>query len=168
MEVSNHAPVFYRKAAPLNSPPQNITLLSAARLPNLNVGMKRHLLNGLLLAFLAACAMPSVRAQVTNQPPAPPRTNTVSREETERNWKLMEEYFAALARHNLTQAVELGQRSLTQATNDAIALNYLAWRIFNDRQIKHRDRKLAFTAAQRALELTRETDPEMLDTYARA
>lgn len=80
----------------------------------------------------------------------------------------MEEYFAALAKNQVPQASEIAPRVMAYSTNDWNALNFFSWRIFADRNIKHRDRPLALAAAQRALQLTGEKEPTVLDTYARA
>jgi tetratricopeptide (TPR) repeat protein len=134
--------------------------------------MTRHLLNGLvligliagLLLFWPRGEMPvlSVHAQgasvstntaYTNNPPA---------------WKAMEDYFAALAKNQVPRASEIVPQIMAHSTNDWNALNFLSWRIFADRNIKYRDRPLALAAAQRALQLTGEKEPAVLDTYARA
>ena len=134
--------------------------------------MTRHLLNGLVLIGLVAgllafwphrqIAVLSVQAQ--NAPISTIRAAT----NNDPAWKAMEDYFAALAKNQVPQAAEIGPRVMALSTNDWNALNFFSWRIFADRNIKHRDRSLALAAAQRALELTREQEPAVLDTYARA
>ena len=134
--------------------------------------MTRHLLNGLVLIGLVAgvlvfwphrhISILSVQAQN-----APVSTTKVATN-NDPAWKAMEEYFAALARNQLPRATEIASQVMAHSTNDWNALNFLSWRIFADRNIKHRDRPLALAAAQRALQLTGEREPTVLDTYARA
>jgi hypothetical protein len=136
------------------------------------VGMTRHLLNGLVLIGLVAgllvfwphrhISVLSVQAQ-----DAPVSTTTVATN-NDPAWKGMEAYFAALAKNQVSQASEIAPQVMAHATNDWNALNFFSWRIFADRNIKHRDRTLALAAAQRALQLTQEKEPAVLDTYARA
>jgi hypothetical protein len=104
---------------------------------------------------LSACAQSS-----TNVPTVATETNEV--------WKVMEDYFAALAKNQIPKANELAPTILARGTNDADALSFFSWRIFADRNIKHRDRSLALAAATRASQLTGEKDPSVLDVYARA
>src|SRR5688572_18887001 len=134
--------------------------------------MTRHLLNGLILTGLVAglllfwpqrpISILSVQAQNT-----PAATNNAATN-NDSAWKAMEEYFAALAKNQVPQASEIAPRVMAHGTNDWNALNFFSWRIFADRNIKHRDRTLALAAAQRALQLTGEKEPTVLDTYARA
>ena len=149
----------------------NITPLFEAQAAILNFGMRSRFLNGWILVALTlsagfglsfACA--SAEAQETNRA----TYATTNDPEKQKTWKLMEEYFAALERNNVTNASELGRRTLAQGTNDAVALNFMSWRIFHDRHIRHRDRELALSLSQRAIELTKENNPEVLDNYARA
>ena len=139
--------------------------------------MTRHLLNGLVLIGLVAgllvfwphqqISVLSVQAQ-----DAPVSTTKVATANVATNndpaWKAMEAYFAALAKNQVSQASEIAPQIMAHATNDWNALNFFSWRIFADRNIKHRDRSLALAAAQRALQLTQEKEPAVLDTYARA
>lgn len=83
-------------------------------------------------------------------------------------WKVMEDYFGALAKNQLGKAAELAPQVMQRGTNDWNALNFFSWRIFADRGIKHRDRALALAAAERAMQLTAEKEPTVLDTYAKA
>jgi hypothetical protein len=83
-------------------------------------------------------------------------------------WATMEEYFAALAKNSKTNVTALAQQVLTLGTNDWNALSFFAWRIFNDRGIRQRDPALALVAAERAVQLTAENEPSVLDIYARA
>jgi Flp pilus assembly protein TadD len=130
--------------------------------------MGRHLLNGLAILCLAAAMLFSVQAgDATNAPPNP-STNGKSTTNSTDLWKLMEDYFEAVARNQLPKASELGQAVIIKGTNDWNVLRFFSWRIFADRGIKHRDRALALTAAQRAAELTGEKEPAVLDAYARA
>jgi hypothetical protein len=93
-----------------------------------------------------------------------PGTNTHSVE----GWKLAEEYFAVLRKENVARANELAAQTMSKGTNDWELMNFLSWRIFADRNIRHRDRGLALTAAERAVQLKGEKDPSVLDTYAKA
>src|SRR5258705_4473586 len=139
--------------------------------------MERHLFKGFVaLAGLAAALFTSAgserdlatapgqkRGGSTNAT-ALPGTNTHSAEA----WKLMEEYFAALRKDGVGRANDLVPQILLKGTNDWELMNFLSWRIFADRNVRHRDRGLALTAAQRAVQLKGEKDPNVLDTYARA
>ena len=80
----------------------------------------------------------------------------------------MEVYFAALAKDQITNANALVPQIMVAGTNDWNVMNFLSWRIFADRNVRHRDRPLALTAAQRAMQLKGEKEPGVLDTYARA
>lgn len=54
-------------------------------------------------------------------------------------------------------------------TDDAQSLNELAWNMLTEDEFEDaRDIKLAESAAKKALELTKEKDPAIMDTYARA
>lgn len=131
------------------------------------VGMKRGILKrgmarlavGILFLGLAGVGARGWAAE------APDKGTNSSSEAT---WKLMEEYFGALTKNQLGKAAELAPQMMARGTNDWNALNFLSWRIFADRGIKHRDRALALAAAERALQLTGEKEPAVLDTYARA
>jgi hypothetical protein len=136
--------------------------------------MRRHLLNGLAggLLCLFSCAwgpdLFSVRVQAaTNASPSVSASATSATNSTD-VWKLMEDYFAAVAKNQLPKASELGQQVIVRGTNDWNVLRFFSWRIFADRAIKYRDRVLALTAAQRAAELTGEKEPLVLDAYAHA
>jgi Flp pilus assembly protein TadD len=124
--------------------------------------MGRYLLNGLAIL----CLVTGLHAQAGTN--AAPTTSTPSATNGTDIWKLMEDYFAAVAKKQLPKASELGQQVLVKGTNDWNALRFLSWRIFADRGIKDRDHVLALSAAQRAAQLTSEKDPVVLDTYARA
>jgi hypothetical protein len=121
--------------------------------------MGRHLLNGLAVVCVAGFMLFSAQAADV--------TNASSTNATD-VWKLMEDYFAAVAKNQLPRASALGQQIIVMGTNDWNALRFFSWRIFADRAIKHRDRILALTAAQRAAELTGEREPVVLDALARA
>src|SRR5687768_8366247 len=107
--------------------------------------MERHLLKTLIVTGAAACAVlvyhsistHSVQAQST-----PPSTNSRPANATNSTavWKLMEDYFAALAKNQLPKAAALAPQILAQGTNDATVLKFFSWRIFADRNIRHRDR----------------------------
>lgn len=139
--------------------------------------MRRHLLKAFAVLLAASGgvlvwrAMESAsitvfaqaNAVLTNQAPSRnAATNSAAA------WSLMEEYFAALAKNQLPKASGIAPKLMTQGTNDAAAMNFLSWRIFADRNIKHRDRGLALAAAERALQLSGGKDATVLDTYARA
>ncbi|MCI0745612.1 MAG: hypothetical protein L0Y58_09430 [Verrucomicrobia subdivision 3 bacterium] len=134
--------------------------------------MKRHFLNGTILAIIAVLSgvVCECSTRCFAQTNSAPKTNSlvVSDVTVPENWKLIEEYFGALRTNHIAHATDLGRKLMIQATNDWKALNHLSWRIFIDRNIKHRDRQLALLAAQRALQLTRELDADVLDTHARA
>jgi hypothetical protein len=59
-------------------------------------------------------------------------------------------------------------RKVLASDNDPIALNEVAWHIVDPTEVtlKPRDLELAKTAAERAVELTKHKDSEMLDTLA--
>jgi Flp pilus assembly protein TadD len=130
--------------------------------------MGRHLLNGLAMVSLAGAMLFSARAGEVTNAPAHAAAGSASATNSNDVWKLMEDYFAAVAKNQLPKASELGQTVIVKGTNDWNALRFFSWRIFADRAIKHRDRILALTAAQRAAQLTGEKEPAVLDTYARA
>jgi hypothetical protein len=130
--------------------------------------MGRYLLNGLAMVSLAAVLLFSMQAGELTNAPANPSSSGSSATNASDVWKLMEDYFAAVAKNQLPKAAGLGQQVMVSATNDWNALRFLSWRIFADRGIKHRDRILALAAAQRAAQLTGEKEPAVLDTYARA
>ena len=133
--------------------------------------MERHLFKGFVAIVLLAGAVvalhgseqPVARApgQGTNAPAA-------STNNSEQAWKLMEVYFAALAKDQITNANALVPQIMLKGTNDWNFMYFFSWRIFADRNVRHRDRPLALTAAQRALQLRGEKEPGVLDTYARA
>jgi hypothetical protein len=132
--------------------------------------MERHLFKGFVaMVFLAGALLvlhgseqPVARAgQETNAPAA-------STNNSEQAWKLMEVYFAALAKNQITNANALVPEIMHLGTNDWNVMYFFSWRIFADRNVRHRDRPVALTAAQRAMQLKGEKEPGVLDTYARA
>jgi len=137
--------------------------------------MERHLFKGFVAIVLFAGAVlvlhgseqPVARApgQGAN---APTNAASASTNHSEQAWKLMEVYFAALAKDQITNANALVPQIMVKGTNDWNVMYFFSWRIFADRNIRHRDRALALTAAQRALQLRGEKEPGVLDTYARA
>lgn len=140
--------------------------------------MERHLFKGLaLLAGLTAAlslgagpernvatVQGQERGTATNAAPALAGTNTHSVE----GWKLTEEYFTTLRKDDIAKANEFVPQIMSKGTNDWELMNFVSWRIFADRNIRHRDRALALVTAQRAIELKGDKDPHVLDTYARA
>jgi hypothetical protein len=133
--------------------------------------MERHLFKGLVgmvlltgvVLVLHGSEQPVARApgQGTNAP-------TVSTNDSQQAWKLMEVYFGALAKSQITNANVLVPQIMALGTNDWNFMYFFSWRIFADRNIRYRDRPLALTAAQRALQLRGEKEAGVLDTYARA
>ena len=65
------------------------------------------------------------------------------------------------------EAARIG-RQLVEGPDNPMMLNALAWRILTDVPQEHRDLELARQAAAKAVKLTEEKNPSMLDTYARA
>src|SRR5687768_12616457 len=132
--------------------------------------MTRHLLNGLvliglvggLLVFWPHRHISVLSAQAQNAPVSATNVATNNPHAVTNNdpaWKAMEDYFAALAKNQVSRASEIAPQVMAHSTNDWNALNFFSWRIFADRNIKHRDRSLALAAAQRALQLTQEKEP---------
>jgi hypothetical protein len=140
--------------------------------------MERHLFKGFAFAAGLAAALSlgagperdvatvqgRERSTSTNAAPTLTGTNTHSVE----GWKLMEEYFAMLRKNDVAKANEFVPQITAKGTNDWELMNFVSWRIFTDRYIRHRDRMLALSTAQRAIELRGDKDPGVLDTYARA
>jgi tetratricopeptide (TPR) repeat protein len=139
--------------------------------------MERHLFKGFVaLVGLAAALFASAGSEqhlakaqgqergASTNAPLVAGTNMHSAEA----WKLMEEYFATLRKDDVARANDLVPQIMLKGTNDWEALNFLSWRIFADRHIRHRDHTLALAAAQRALQLKGDKDANVLDTYARA
>ena len=136
--------------------------------------MERHLFKGFVATVFLAGALlvlhgseqPVARAgQVTNATTNAPSASTNNSEQA---WKLMEVYFAALAKNQISNANVLVPQIMFLGTNDWNVMYFFSWRIFADRNVRHRDRPLALTAAQRAMQLKGEKEPGVLDTYARA
>jgi Flp pilus assembly protein TadD len=127
--------------------------------------MKRRLLNGWVLVLVAlATSANSVYAQSSASTNGASTAST----NTQTAWSAMEKYFAALGKNQVTNAAPFAAQVMAQGTNDWVLLRFFSWRIFADRNIRHRDRALALAAAERALQLTKEKEPTALDAYARA
>ncbi|MBP7935388.1 MAG: redoxin family protein [Phycisphaerae bacterium] len=68
----------------------------------------------------------------------------------------------------LKDARRIGDEVVTLAAKSPNVLNSFAWTILTDEKFKNRDVELALKAAQKAVELTENKNPNILDTYARA
>ncbi|UCD53114.1 MAG: redoxin domain-containing protein [Phycisphaerales bacterium] len=80
--------------------------------------------------------------------------------------KLYGQYFAA-ARAGGDKAAEIGAQ-LVDSSDHAEMLNALAWNILTEIAKANRDLELAHRAAAKAVKLTEEKNPALLDTYALA
>ena len=133
--------------------------------------MERHLFKGYVATVLLAGAVLVLHGSeqpVASAPGHGTNAPALSTNNSEQAWKLMEVYFAALAKDQITNANALVPQIMFKGTNDWNVMNFFSWRIFADRNVRHRDRPLALTAAQRAVQLKGEKEPGVLDTYARA
>src|SRR5687767_2728720 len=99
--------------------------------------MGRHLLNGLAMLSLAAVMVFSMPAGEQTNAPANASVKGSAATNAVDVWKLMEDYFAAVAKNQLPKAAGLGQQVMVGGTNDWNALRFFSWRIFADRGIKH-------------------------------
>jgi tetratricopeptide (TPR) repeat protein len=132
--------------------------------------MERHLFKGFVaLVLLTGVVLVLHGSEQPGAGVSGQRTNTptVSTNDSQQAWKLMEVYFGALAKNQITNANVLVPQIMVLGTNDGAFMNFFSWRIFADRNIRHRDRQLALTTAQRALQVKGE-EAGVLDTYARA
>jgi hypothetical protein len=86
--------------------------------------------------------------------------------EQARLYKLYKDYFATI---NTDQdaAAKTGLQ-LVDGVDNAMMLNAFAWKILTDVSEENRDLDLARQAAAKAVELTEEKNPAILDTYALA
>jgi thiol-disulfide isomerase/thioredoxin len=83
--------------------------------------------------------------------------------------KLQEEYFRLVSAPGTNpRAAELGRQIVDGFSKTPGALDQFAWRLLVDRDLQARDLELALRAAKTAYDLTKGTDPSVLDTYARA
>jgi thiol-disulfide isomerase/thioredoxin len=80
--------------------------------------------------------------------------------------KLYRDYFAAVGT-DADKATEIGIQ-LVDSSENALMLNALAWNILTEIPEESRDLELARKAAAKAVELTEEENPAILDTYALA
>jgi tetratricopeptide (TPR) repeat protein len=88
---------------------------------------------------------------------------------TDQAVKLQEEYFRLVSAPGTNpRAAELGRQIVDGFAKTPGALDQFAWRLLVDRNIQARDLELALRAAKTAYDLTKGTDPSVLDTYARA
>jgi thiol-disulfide isomerase/thioredoxin len=76
------------------------------------------------------------------------------------------EFFLADA-STAAEAYEVGREIMKKGWDDASMLNYLAWHVATDKTVARRDLDFALEAAQRADELTDNSDASILDTVAR-
>jgi len=93
------------------------------------------------------------------------KKKTAQEAQRERLTKLYKDYFAAIA-DNGAAAKEAGRKFVKEA--DASMLNSFAWRILTNVTEETRDLDLARQAAAKAVRLTEEKNPSVLDTYALA
>jgi peroxiredoxin len=82
--------------------------------------------------------------------------------------KLFPVYFRALAAGDETKAKSTGEQLVTDGALDPDFLNEFAWTILTNARVKNRDLPLALLAAKTAVDSSREKNPAILDTYARA
>ncbi len=78
--------------------------------------------------------------------------------------KLYKDYFAAVSTDG-SEAAKIGLQ-LVDGPDDAMMLNAFAWKILTDVPEDDRDLELARQAAAKAVKLTDEKNPSVLDTYA--
>lgn len=76
-------------------------------------------------------------------------------------------YFEAAAQGDKTKADALKEGLYDRLKDDPQALNTLAWTIATEEAIQHRDLDLARKAAERAVRLTKQQNPGIIDTLAR-
>jgi thiol-disulfide isomerase/thioredoxin len=65
------------------------------------------------------------------------------------------------------EGYRLGRAIVEEDWDDPATLNMIAWFVVDDQRVKVRDLAFAMKAAQRACELTNDSDPAILDTMAR-
>jgi thiol-disulfide isomerase/thioredoxin len=94
------------------------------------------------------------------------RKKAAEKEEQARLVKLYGQYFAA-ARAGGDEAAEIGAQ-LVDSSDHTGMLNSLAWNILTEVPEAHRDLELAHRAAAKAVKLTEEKNPAILDTCALA
>jgi len=80
--------------------------------------------------------------------------------------KLYKDYFATVSTDG-SEAAKIGLQ-LVDGSDNAMMLNALAWKILTDVPENDRDLELARQAAAKAVKLTEEKNPSVLDTYALA
>lgn len=86
--------------------------------------------------------------------------------EQARLYKLYKDYFTTID-SNGPEAAKTG-RQLVDGVDNTMMLNAFAWKILTDVQEENRDLDLARQAAAKAVKLTDEKNPSVLDTYALA
>ena len=77
-------------------------------------------------------------------------------------------YMQAASKADAKGLAELGKPLLEMADKDPQILNAIAWNILTAPQIKTRDTAFAMDVAKAAVTASKEKDPAILDTYARA
>lgn len=81
--------------------------------------------------------------------------------------KLMRDYLMAAAGGKTAEAQALAPRVLKELKSQPAMLNQIAWTILTG-DVKHRDQAFALEVARAAMSATREQDPNVIDTFARA
>ncbi len=77
-------------------------------------------------------------------------------------------YMQAASKSDAKGLAELGNPLVAMADKDPQILNAIAWNILTSPQVKTRDTDFAMNVAKAAVAASKEKDPAILDTYARA
>jgi thiol-disulfide isomerase/thioredoxin len=77
-------------------------------------------------------------------------------------------YMQAASKSDAKGLAELGNPLVEMADKDPQILNAIAWNILTSPQVKTRDTDFAMNVAKAAVAASKEKDPAILDTYARA
>jgi thiol-disulfide isomerase/thioredoxin len=94
------------------------------------------------------------------------KKKAIEEKERARVRKLYKDYFATVGTDD-SEAAKIGLQ-LVDGSDNAMMLNALAWNILTEVAEESRDLELARQAAVKAVKLTDERDPSVLDTYALA
>jgi thiol-disulfide isomerase/thioredoxin len=83
--------------------------------------------------------------------------------------RVFQEYYRAVTgKGDEAKAEELAKKLEATPSDDAEALNEIAWTLLTDEKIKTRNLKLAMKMAKGAFDASEGKDPNVIDTYARA
>ena len=83
--------------------------------------------------------------------------------------RTFQEYYRTVTgKADESKSEELAKKLEALPSDDAEAMNEIAWTLLTDEKIKHRNLKLAMKFARAAFDSTEGKDANVLDTYARA